>query len=167
MLQANNSPIYLKQTVRDSSPNDRKIITQIHKYCVYESFQKLGWLFTPNLPPKPDFPVNIKMFISELNDKLSQTHIDKNKRLFFAMISMLKYMDEKTVNKNFYFGTDSFEYVWEKLIDRVFGIKEKSHYFPRATWHIRRGKHRSFEALKPDIIMRRYMLLMLNIIDMD
>lgn len=152
LLQANKSPVYLKQTVRDSAPNDRNLITQIHKYCVYESFQKLGWLFTPNLPPKPDFPVNVKRFIVELNDKLGKTHNDKTKRLFISMIAMLKYIDEETNKRQFYFGTDSFEYVWEKLIDRVFGVEDKDKYFPQATWHLK-GKKRSFDALRPDTIM--------------
>lgn len=153
LLQANNSPIYLKQTVRDSTPNDRNLITQIHKYCVYESFQKLGWLFTPNLPPKPDFPIDIKRFLIELNDKLGKTNNDKDKRLFTSMIAMLKYIDEETNKRQFYFGTDSFEYVWEKLIDRVFGVSNKNSYFPKATWHLKKGKTRTFEALRPDTIM--------------
>lgn len=153
LLQANNSPVYLKQTVRDSTPNDRNLITQIHKYCVFESFQKLGWLFTPNLPTKPDFPVDIKRFLIELNDKLARTNNDKDKRLFASMIAMLKYIDEETNKRQFYFGTDSFEYVWEKLIDRVFGVHNKDEYFPKATWHLKKGKTRAFEALRPDTIM--------------
>ncbi len=153
MLQANNSPVYLKQTVRHSSPNDRKLITQIHKYCVYESFHKLGWLFTPDLPQKPDFPIETKRFLVELNDKLAHSNNDKDKRLFSAMIAMLKYIDEETNQRQFYFGTDSFEYVWEKLIDRVFGIRSKADYFPKATWRVKRGRRREFEALMPDTIM--------------
>ena len=153
LLQAYNSPIYLKHTVRDSTPNDRNLITQIHKYCVYESFQKLGWLFTSKLPSKPDFPVDIKRFLIELNDKLGRTNNDKDKRLFASMSAMLKYIDEETNKRQFYFGTDSFEYVWEKLIDRVFGVRNKDAYFPKATWHLKRGSTRAFEALRPDTIM--------------
>ena len=153
LLQANNSPVYLKQTVRVSSPNDRKLITQIHKYCVYESFQALGWLFTPNLPPKPDFVVNIPRFIIELNDRLVRTNNDQDKRLFASMVSMLRYIDESTNQKQFYFGTDSFEYVWEKLIDQVFGIPNKQDYFPKAKWSMKYGNNREFDALMPDTIM--------------
>lgn len=153
LLQANNSLIYLKQTVRNSTPNGRNLITQIHKYCVYESFQKLGWLFTWYLPPKPDFPVEINRFLIELNDKLGKTNNDEDKRLFTSMKAILNYIDEETNKRQFYFGTDSFEYVWEKLIDRVFGVRNKDAYFPKASWHLRKGKTRSFEALRPDTIM--------------
>ena len=153
LLQANNSPVYLIQTVRDYSPNDKELITKIHKCCVYESFNKMGWLFTPDLPPKPDYPIDSKRALIELNTKLNHTNNDKDKRLFTAMISMLKSMDEKTSKHQFYFGTDSFEYVWEKLIDRVFGVKNKEYYFPKAMWHVKKGRKREFEALKPDSIM--------------
>jgi hypothetical protein len=156
LLQANNSPVYLKQTVRESSPNNNKLITQIHKYCVYESFHQLGWLFTPYLPPKPDFPVSpadVKRFLIELNDRLAKTNNDRSKRLFSSMIAMLRCIDENTQDRQFYFGTDSFEYVWEKLIDRVFGIRNKEDYFPKATWKVKYGDKKEFTALFPDTIM--------------
>ena len=54
--------------------------------------------------------------------------------------------------KQFYFGTDSFEYVWEKLIDRVFGIKDKQNYFPKTRWKLK-GKVKENVALEPDSIM--------------
>lgn len=153
LIQANGSPVYTDFTVRVPSPNEKNLITKIHKYCVYESFQKLGWLFTPDLPPKPDIEKNTKQFIIVLNDKLARTNNDKDKRLFSAMISLLKYIDEKTDDKRFYFGTDRFEYVWEKLIDRIFGIKDKQSYFPKTKWHLNFGKVKENAALEPDTIM--------------
>lgn len=152
LIQADGSPVYTDYTVRVSSPNDKNLITQIHKYCVYESFQKLGWLFTPDLPPQPTIERNTKMFLSVLNDKLARTNNDMDKRLFAAMIALLKYIDEQTSMKQFYFGTDSFEYVWEKLIDRVFGIKDKQNYFPKTRWKLK-GKVKENVALEPDSIM--------------
>ena len=87
-----------------------------------------------------------------LNDKLARTNNDKNKHLFTAMIAVLKYIDEQTNLKQFYFGTDSFEYVWEKLIDRVYGIKDKYKFFPRTRWYLK-GKVKENYALEPDSIM--------------
>lgn len=152
-IQSNESPVYMKQTVRASSLNDKNLITQIHKFCVYESFSKLGWLFTTYLPEKPLFEKDEKMFLSVLRTKLANTNTDKEKKLFIAMIAMLEYLDEQTSDKQFYFGTDRFEYVWEKLIDRVFGIKNKQDYFPRTKWLLNTGKKRTNSALEPDTIM--------------
>jgi hypothetical protein len=153
IIQANSSPIYTKYTVRYSSPNDKNLITQIHKYCVYESFSKLGWLFTPYLPEKPLLQRDDKMFLSVLYEKMANTYNDRDKRLFSAMISMIEYLDEQPNQKQFYFGTDRFEYVWEKLIDRVFGIKDKQNYFPKTRWTLRTGKKKTNAALEPDTIM--------------
>ncbi len=152
MMQQDGSPVYLKMQVRKNSPNDRNLITQIHRYCVYESFVKLGWLFTPYMPPKPTLEKNTKMFLQELNTKLVHTNNDVQKRLFSAMIAMLRYEDEATSDKRFYFGTDTFEHVWEKLLDRMFGVKGKQNYFPRTHWHLK-GSTSPNAALEPDTIM--------------
>lgn len=42
---------------------------------------------------------------------------------------MLEYMDEQTSDKQFYFGTDDFDHVWEKLIDRALEKKTKRNFF--------------------------------------
>ena len=153
LIQANGTPAYTEYIVRAFSPNDKNMITQINKYCVYESFYKLGWLFTPYLPEMPTIARNDKMFLILLRGKLASTYNDKDKRLFAAMIAMIEYMDEKTNEKRFYFGTDRFEYVWEKLVDRVFGEKCKENYFPRTRWTLRTGRGRTNSALEPDTIM--------------
>lgn len=154
LIQSNGSPIYTDYTVRVSAFNDRNLITQIHKYCVYESFSKLGWLFTSYMPEKSNIERNDRMFLTVLNDKLARTNNDKDKRLFSAMIAMIEYMNEKAKEKQFYFGTDRFEYVWEKLVDRVFGIKDKQDYFPKTRWTLKTGKKKTNAALEPDTIMR-------------
>lgn len=153
LIQANLTPVYTQYTVRESAPNENKEITRIHTHCVYESFDKLGWLFTPYMPPKPTGALDVKRFISILTDKLGNTNNDKDKRLFKSMLDMLKYMDEKTTEKQFYFGTDYFEGVWERLIDRVFGIKNKQDYFPRTKWLLTQGKYKEKYPLEPDSIM--------------
>ena len=152
MIQSDGSPVYLQMQVRRNSPNETNLITQIHRYCVYESFVKLGWLFTPHLPQKPTIVKNIKVFLQELNTKLAHTNNDVEKRLFGAMIAMLRYEDEATTDKRFYFGTDSFEHVWEKLLDRMFGVRNKQDFFPRTYWHLK-GATSANAALEPDTIM--------------
>ena len=45
MIQG-KSLLYLDQVVRVSTPNKNRLITRIHKYCVHESFNRIGWLYT-------------------------------------------------------------------------------------------------------------------------
>lgn len=153
LIQQNGSPVYTQMTVKRSTPNENKFITKIHKYCVYECFDKIGWLYMSNMPEQSDIEFNKNMFINVLTDKLSNTYIDQNKALFKAMIDMIKYMDERPNKNQFYFGTDRFEYVWERLIDKAFGESNKEKYFPKAHWRLRLGKNQDSSALQPDTIM--------------
>lgn len=50
------------------------------------------------------------------------------------------------------YGTYRFEYVWEALIDRVYGIEGKAAYFPKTTWKVN-GKSYDNASLEPDTIM--------------
>ena len=158
IIQSNGSPIYTKFEVRNFTPNDRTLITRVHEFCVYEAFQKLGWLFSTEIPRQPQLKLagNKNMFIGVVRDKMGQTFIDNDKQLFQSMIDMLNYLDERSPQNRYYFGTDNFEYVWERMIDKVFGIKNKRDYFPRTYWrHLLKSSTSSHEndALEPDTIM--------------
>lgn len=50
LVQKNGSLIFTNMTVRSVTPNADKKITQIHRYCVYEAFDKMGWLYVPYMP---------------------------------------------------------------------------------------------------------------------
>ena len=148
-----SSFIYTEFTVRATTPNDTKQITLINRFCVYEAFKKLGWLYVPYMPEQPGPHPDVKTSIAILNAKLGNTNDDKKRNLFQSMKDMLQYMDEKTSEKQFYFGTDNFDYVWEKLIDRAFGEKDKEKYFPRSRWLLDYGKYKEKRPLMPDTIM--------------
>ena len=148
-----SSFIYTEFTVRATRPNDSKQITQINRFCVYEAFKKLGWLYVPYMPEQPGPHPDVKTSIAILTAKLGSTNDDKKRNLFQAMKDMLKYMDEKTSDRQFYFGTDDFDHVWEKLIDRAFGEKDKDKYFPRSRWLLSHGKYKEKRPLMPDTIM--------------
>lgn len=152
-LQEDGSPFFDRYTVKGSTPNEKNIITMIHRYCVHESFVQMGWLFTNYMPPAPRIEKNIPFFLSVLRKKLSVTHIEKDILLFQSMISVLENIDEDSDKKSCYFGTHKFEYVWEKLIDVTFGIKEKEKYFPRTSWKLKYSNQRRNNPLEPDTIM--------------
>lgn len=148
-----SSFVFTKFEVRSLTPNDSKAITQINKYCVYEAFKRLGWLYVPYMPDEPGPHPDIKTSIRIVENKLAITNDDRKKKLFHGMKDMLKYMDEQTSDKQFYFGTDDFDYVWEKLIDRAFGERDKEKYFPRSKWLLNYGKYKEKRPLMPDTIM--------------
>lgn len=152
-FQEDGSPFFDKYTVKGSNPNEKNLITQIHKYCVYEAFMTLGWLFTPDLPTDPHITLEAEKFLFALRKKIAVTNNDKDKLLFQAMIQMLDYLDKDNPNKQYYFGTDRFEYIWQNLIDEVFGVKNKEEFFPRTKWKLKYSQNKDNHALEPDSIM--------------
>lgn len=156
LVQSKNgvsSFIYTNFVVRSVTPNDTKLITQINRYCVYEAFRRLGWLYVPYMPEEPGPHPDVKTSIDIVQSKLAGTNDDKKRVLFQGMKDMLEYMDEKTSDKQFYFGTDNFDHVWEMLIDRAFGERDKEKYFPRSRWLLDYGKYKEKHPLMPDTIM--------------
>ena len=107
----------------------------------------------PFMPEEPGPHPTVPESIAIVRGKMSGTHDDKKRKLFQGMLDMLIYMDEKTSEKQFYFGTDDFDHVWEKLIDRAFGERDKDKYFPRSRWHLDYGKYKEKRPLMPDTIM--------------
>lgn len=156
LVQSKNgvsSFIYTNFVVRSVTPNDTKLITQVNRYCVYEAFKRLGWLYVPYTIEEPGPHPDVKTSIAIVQSKLAGTNDDKKRALFQGMKDMLEFMDEKTSDKQFYFGTDDFDHVWERLIDRAFGEKDKDKYFPRTRWLLDKGKYKEKRPLMPDTIM--------------
>lgn len=153
LVQKNGSLVFTNLTVRSVTPNADKQITQIHKFCVYEAFDKLGWLYVPFKPEQPGPHPTIKESIYILTKKLAASHNDNEQELFRAMKNMLEYMDEKSSDKQYFFGTDYFDRIWERMIDKAFGIEDKASYFPRTRWLLDYGANKVKTPLYPDSIM--------------
>lgn len=153
LVQKNGSLVFTNMTVRSVTPNANKQITQIHRFCVYEAFEKMGWLYVPFMPDKPGPHPGIKESIYILNKKLIATNDDVEQELFNAMRDMLVYIDERSSDKQYFFGTDFFENVWERMIDKAFGIEDKEQYFPRTRWLLDYGRDKEKRPLQPDTIM--------------
>ena len=153
LIQKNGTFAFTKLTIRSSIPDTHRKITQIHKYCVYEAFEKIGWLFIPYKPLKPLSLPDVNEAISIIKHKITSTFNDSDLELFKAMLSMLTYIDNNSFQKESYFGTYSFEYVWEQMIDRAFGIRNKEKYMPRTKWQLVHNKEHINMPLKPDSIM--------------
>ena len=50
---ADDNIFYLDFITRKTEHNENELISQVHQYCVWESFSKIGWLFTSFTPVKP------------------------------------------------------------------------------------------------------------------
>lgn len=143
---------YLDFVTRKSSAKENELITLIHEYCVFDSMRKIGWLFTSAEPAKPRIKLNTKLFKTVIKDKLSSTFNDRNRVLFANMLAVIEYLQDEDAPTDYKCGTNRFEYVWEAIIDKVFGIEGKDKYFPKTTWNLSAGSYNN-ASLEPDTIM--------------
>ena len=150
---------YTEFISRKTLHNENELISQIHQYCVYESFSKIGWLFSSFMPVKPRIKFNKSLFLSIIKTKLSQTFNEKTMLLFNYMIDIIEFLDKSGENKNFTYGTNEFEYIWESMVDSAFGEKDKTKYYPHCYWDIDGKEYSSDQlefkqsSLRPDTIM--------------
>ena len=151
----NNSFVFSRYVTENKKPSEDSLITKINKFCVYESFEKMFWLFGNFIPEKPNYKMEKNKWISFLNFKLCQTNNENNKRLFQAMLNMINYLGNEPNYNGFYFGTNHFEYVWQWMVDKAFGISCKEVYFPHSFWIAKFGKEKNKKKspLLPDTIM--------------
>ena len=151
-----NNILYLDFIAKKNINRLDSLLTRIHEFCVYESFLKLGWLYSEVKPNKPKISLNKKLFIYVLNEAIDNTFLDSKKQLFTAMFNIINYNYEQSSKSiDFSMGTYRFEYVWERMIDYVYGEDNKNIYFPRARWTLK-DEIDSFESsvLQPDTIIK-------------
>ena len=96
--------------------------------------------------------VSVKLDGCSLITKISQTFNDRNRKLFQDMLAIILYKGEEESETNYQYGTYRFEYVWEALIDNVYGVKGKEEYFPKTYWAIDGVQYQN-SCLEPDTIM--------------
>lgn len=143
---------YLDFVTKNNSLQNDQMITIIHEYCVYESFDKMGWLFTNSMPQKPRIKFNYRMFKGILMDKIASTFNDNNKMLFRNLLAIIDYTGSGFSTKKFQYGTYRFEYIWESLVDKVYGISGKEEFFPKTYWNIDKNVVPN-ACFEPDTIM--------------
>lgn len=151
--------VFFDFITRNVRHDETQLITQIHRYCVHESFEKIGFLFSDYMPQKPSIQFNARLFTSVLQTRLSRTFNERQQFLFSNMLDIIRFLDNSKDSRTFYYGTENFAYVWERLVDTVYGIKDKEKFYPHCWWNIGGKKIGCSSAafmkyaLRPDTIM--------------
>lgn len=157
---ANENAVYLEFITHRTNHNEAELITLIHKFCVHESFCKLGFLFSSFVPAKPPIAFNKNFFTSILQAKIAHTFNESELLLFKNMLDIILYLDSSADKENFIFGTNNFHHIWEQLVDSVYGEKDKEKFYPKVYWHLNGskadfsfGNSEKRNSLRPDTIM--------------
>ena len=150
--------VYLDFITHHTNHNENELITLIHKFCVHECFEKLGYLFSSYIPQKSPLTFNKNLFTAVIKTKASSTFNESELLLFKNMLDVINSMDSSGEKKDFIFGTDNFHHVWEQLVDQVYGESDKDLFYPKVYWKLKNSsKAFSFSekrnSLRPDTIM--------------
>lgn len=154
---SHSNVVYLNFRTKVIQPNNDNLLTNIHKYFVYQSFLLFGWLYlsTAHLPEKPTIKYNPIFFKNVLKGYLATTFNEDTKKLLHSMLNIIQSSIDSIDLDNLTYGTNDFSLIWEKLVDFSFGENDKEHYFPNAKWIIL-GHKQEFPSttLRPDTIMK-------------
>lgn len=135
------------------------IIVEIHKYCVKKSIDILGWLFgfksSNFIETKPFYKELKNIYIDTLRKELSQTFDDEKKERLKNMLSIIEGISENQNANELVYGVDSYAYIYEKMINSIFGNRDASKFNPSADWYLKSKNYIPFESsdLRPDTIL--------------
>jgi hypothetical protein len=138
--------------------NKHKIqdISEIHKYCVMISNDIIGWLFDYNIYIENDFHYLPMVMIDIINKELNNTFDDKKKLRFQHLIMIIESQSRtKNYQKFGGFGVNNYYYIYEKMIDNIFGNitnNLRREFYPNTYWILTDEKIKFNNPLIPDSI---------------
>lgn len=156
-IVSRGSIIYPNITVSVKNNVDN-ILVEIHKYCVKKSLDFIGWLFNLNskaIETKPFNPTVKKLYIATLQKELDRTFDDDKRIRLRHLYNVIEGLDARENDKEFVYGVDTYYYIFERMIDSIFGnIKDLKGFNPKAEWKlVRSEKPIESSPLRPDTII--------------
>lgn len=151
---SNDGVFYIDLVSRRASTNRNSKIRLAHEAALSMSFEKVGWLYPYR---SHDIPKKVRVdaeLVAAVRKRLYETFQDQEVRLLNAVLSVLTNSSQGNNSELQVCGTNSFEHVWEYMVDQAFGTvgNERSDYFPRVTWSFGNSSY-SPSPLVPDTIM--------------
>ena len=155
---SNGNVVYADIVVSVKNDLDN-IIVEIHKYCVKKSINILGWLFgikSSNFVETKPFYKELKdIYTDTLSKELSKTFDDEKKERLKHMLSIVEGLSDDQNENELVYGVDSYAYIFERMINSIFGNREASKFNPSANWHLKAKEYVPFASsdLRPDTIL--------------
>lgn len=154
-----NGNIIYSEIISERNNYKDNLLTEIYFYCVKSAVDSLGWIYGIVFDSKGinyDSLFNEKFYLNAIDNELIHSFDDKKKLRLQNMKNLIQGLDDNLTNTNeFIYGVDSYEYVFEKMIDKMFfNISNIKDFYPKATWKIK-TETRPIESskLRPDTII--------------
>jgi hypothetical protein len=94
--------------------------------------------------------------LDTLRKELDRTFDDDKRLRLTHLRNVITGLDENTNTKEFVYGVDSYYYIFERMIDSIFGnVKNIRDFYPKAKWQLVRNSYMETPSseLRPDTII--------------
>lgn len=135
------------------------LLSQVYRYCVRKSLDTLGWLFQitdASFVQAPHLSETMhKVYISVLKNALGETFNDEARERISHMLRIIEGLGDDKKADEIVYGVDSYDYVFERMIDYIFGNQDPSDFSPSAYWLLASSNYCPFKTkdLRPDTIL--------------
>lgn len=157
---SNGNVIYTDIISEKKSQKDN-LLTEIYFFCVQKAVDSIGWLYGITFDSDGiDYYrlFNGKKYLSAINTELSHTFDDHKKIRLQNMRNIIVGLDDNMINtREVIYGVDSYDYVYERMIDTMFSnVDNIREFYPNAEWDlVLRTDPVKSTNLRPDTIIIR------------
>lgn len=134
-------------------------LTEAHKFCIKKSLMLLGWIYGLSakmieIPNNPELQTDKYLFA--IREELNLTFDDDEQKRLKHMENVILGLDELTDMDNVIYGVNSYHYIFEQMINYIFGTEKVSDYYPSFYWNLEfsMDKNLSGPTIRPDTIMK-------------
>lgn len=137
------------------------LLTEIFFFCVKKAIDSIGWIYSITFNDNGiDYygRFNKQKYISAINTEISHTFDDSKRLRLLHMRNIITGLDDnKTNTREILYGVDSYEYVYERMIDSMFSnIDNIKDFYPSAKWELALEQNPIKSTnLRPDTIITR------------
>ena len=157
---SNGNVIYTDIISEKKSQVDN-LLTEIYFFCAKRSCDALGWLYGIAFEENGidyERQFNKKLYLATINTELSHTFDDIKKTRLQHMKNVITGLDEDLLQtKELVYGVDSYEYVYERMIDAMFSnVDNIKEFYPTAEWDLLvEDRPKESSKLRPDTILEQ------------
>lgn len=117
------------------------LLTEIYFFCVQKAVDSIGWLYGISFDPNGiDYykKFNKKLYLAALNTELAHTFDDQKKVRLQNMKNVIVGLDDDIIStREMIYGVDSYDYVYERMVDAMFSrVEDIRDFYPNATWDL-------------------------------
>lgn len=157
---SNGNIIYIDIISEKKSQVDN-LLTEIYFFCAKRSIEAIGWLYGLEFDANGvDYEkiFNKKLYLSAINTELSHTYDDTKKTRLQHMKNIITGLDDEVVQtREIVYGVDSYDYVYERMVDSMFSnIENIKEFYPTAEWDlVVEEKPKESSKLRPDTVLEQ------------